>query len=285
MRPFSIQGAGHYCANFHHISTVSQESLEDFNLRRLSGIGVINEGTTLFDEYRACALRDTERYLFLSASHYRRALDLMIPSSSHWAHVTLYYGTWFAAHALLGLFGCYVLHKTVVDVGQSSPGNQSLERRRIGNSVNQYYLNERGSHRQFWEAFYNTTPRINPFVDSQLAHHLLPILNDRMWLIDQRNRINYKAIDTMQFSGDFVNNYSARSFPNSLPSDLYMQYSVCEGLLMIGLSMASQFNLDTDAFDKGENRTSLFHAVRRNVYWPKIPLLVGNTQGRRLFGV
>ena len=153
MRVFSILGAGHYCGNFQHISSVPQESLEDFNKRRLNSTRFIVEGTALFDEYRACALRDIERCLFLSSSHYRRALDLMIPSSSHWAHVTLYYGSWFAAHAILGMFGCQVLHNHVVEVEQSTPGSQRLNRIRIGTGQNQFSLKEKGSHRQFWEVF------------------------------------------------------------------------------------------------------------------------------------
>ena len=100
MRIFTIDGAGHYCGQFErNVGTVNQ-TLEEFKKTRLEGRNRINEGTALFDEYRACALRDADRCLLLAASHYRRALDLMVPSSSHWAHVTLYYGTWFAAHAL-----------------------------------------------------------------------------------------------------------------------------------------------------------------------------------------
>ena len=284
MRVFSKEGAVYHCANFPLVSNVQQESLEDFNWRRLRGVRYIDEGTALFDEYRACALRDTERYLFLSASHYRRALGLMIPSSSHWAHVTLYYGTWFAAHALLGLFGCYVLHKAIIEVDQSSPGSQKLERKRIGNRLNEFYLNERGSHRQFWEAFYTTAPRISPSVDPQHSHHLLPLLNDQMWLINQRNKINYRVIDSMDFSRDFERGFSTRHFPIGLPGDLYMQYTVCEGLMMIGFSIASEFQLETDALAVNGRNGSLIDSVRRSVFWPKVPRLVNKTQGQQAFG-
>ena len=141
---FSIQGAQHYCDQFQPVANIAQESLEDFDRRQAQTLRYIREGTSLFEEYRACALRDTERNLFLAASHYRRALDLMVPSSSHWAHVTLYYGSWFAAHSLLGMFGCQVLSNHVIEVAQSSPGDQRLLRLRIGKGQNRFSFTRTG---------------------------------------------------------------------------------------------------------------------------------------------
>ena len=102
MRLFSVSGARHFCGSFQPIPGAAAQSFTEFHRKYLATPQLITEGQPLFDEYRSSALRDVERSIFLAASHYRRALDLMIPSSSHWAHVTLYYGAWFAARALLG---------------------------------------------------------------------------------------------------------------------------------------------------------------------------------------
>ena len=285
MRSFTFQGASHYCRNFRPISNVSRDSLEDFNNRIPNNVRSIDEGTARFDEYRACALRDAERCLFLSSSHYRRALDLMIPSSSHWAQVTLYYGSWFAAHAILGMFGCRVFYKHVVEVDQSNPGSQKLTRQRIGNAQNQYRFTNRGSHKRFWEAFYATTPRFRHLADQKYAHLLSPIKSDAMWLINQRNRFNYNMPESINLRNSFVSSFSKRSFPNSLPGELNTQYSVCEGLLMIGLSFVSQFDLITDALNTKGSSTSILETVKRNVYWPVTPRLVGHTLGQQVFDI
>lgn len=285
MRVFSIQGAQHYCDQFQPVANMAQESLENFNRSQAQALRSIREGTALFDEYRACALRDTERYLFLAASHYRRALDLMVPSSSHWAHVTLYYGSWFAAHALLGMFGCHVLSNHVIEVDQSSPGNQHLVRLKISNGPNQFYFTRKGSHQRFWEAFYGTTRHIVRFANSQYTQYLSPISNDAMWLIDRRNRINYTVADIIALRDSFVASFSQTVFPGSLPGELNTQYSVCEGLLFLCYSFAQQFNLSTDALDSLAPQGTLRDKVKQHVYDPATPDLVNKTTGQPIFGI
>ena len=285
MNVFSIRGAAYYCQNFQPVGNVLKESVEDFNRRQARNLRFLNEGSTLFEEYRACVLRDAERCLFLAASHYRRALDLMVPSSSHWALVTLYYGAWFAARALLGMFGCQVLSNHVIEVGQSTPGNQILERRGIGKGVNTFTFSRNGSHQRFWEAFYATVPHIVQFSDPQYAHLLAPILSDEMWLIDQRNRINYKSFDSIDFRDSFEASFSEQLFPSSLPGELNSQYSVCEGLLFISERFASDLLLATDALDTMNSNTSFRDTVRLHVYRPDVPNLVDQTVGHQAFGV
>ena len=82
----------------------------------------LTEGTPEFDEFRDCALRHAERHLLLAASLYRRALDLMIPSSAPWAHVTLYYGAFHAAQSFLAMFGGWCDGKRYVEVTRSAQG-------------------------------------------------------------------------------------------------------------------------------------------------------------------
>jgi len=283
MRVFSIPGAMHFCGNFQAISHINRQSIEDINQQQSGNISRITEGNNLFDEYRASALRDTERNLFLAAVHYRRALELMTPSSSHWAHVTLYYGTWFAAHSLLGLFGCHVLRNHVIEVERSAPGSQCLIRRKIGNGQNQFSFVSRGSHQRFWEAFYDTVPHISRFADAQYAPTLAPVSNDKMWLIDQRNRINYRAVDGISLLDSFTNVFSQQSFPTSLPGELNTQYSICEGFLLVTYSFALQFGLTTDSLNSLGPQLAFKDKVRHHVYNADIPNVVSSTRGDQVF--
>ena len=283
MQAFSFLGALHYCKGFQALPQVAHQSLSDFNDSQLQGIRQINEGTSLYDEYRDCALRDAERSLFMAVSHYRRALDLMIPSSSHWAHVTLYYGSLFAAQAILGMFGCQLFSNHVVEVNQSSPGQQSLRRVHIGNKPNQYALSRNGSHRRFWEVFYSTMRHIAPFVEPRYSHLLTPISSNEMWLIEQRNRINYKLAEAIAFGDAFATNFSAKSFPSSLPAELNTQYQICEGFVFICNSLASQLGLLTDALDSLGPQSTLKDGVRQHIYNTFAPSLVAETRGRDVF--
>ena len=125
MRAFNQPGAAHYCSSYANISGDSEGSLEAFRDKHFpKSVGTIKEGTPDFDAFRACSLRDVERDLFLAASHYRRLLDNLVPSASHWALVTAYYGSWYSSRAILGLFGCSIFKDGIVDVSRSSPGSQ-----------------------------------------------------------------------------------------------------------------------------------------------------------------
>ena len=197
MTPFSVTGASHYCGSFVAKSGDAEKSIEEFRQQRLSPPNPIIEGTSLYDDYRACALRDAERSLFFAASQYRRCIDLMLVSSSPWAQVTLYYGAWFAAQAILRMFGCAVLRNHVIHVSRSTPGSQELRVQKVGTGQNHYHVSLTTSHARFWEAFYNMTPKISNFADAAFSAALMPVSNSKTWLIDQRNKVNY------QYFGEF----------------------------------------------------------------------------------
>lgn len=284
MRTFSIAGASHYCVSFEPRSGVAEQSLEDFKQSRLRERRLIAEGTELFNEYRACALRDAERSLFLSASHYRRGLDLMIPSSSHWAQVTLYYGAWFAARALLGMFGCEVLSNHVIHVNRSSPGNQELYVQRIGAGKNHYYVTQKGSHKRFWEIFYGTVSSIKRFVDNEFTPALSPVSSSSVWLIEQRNKVNYNTVESINSSRSLSMAFSEDTFPSCLPGELHTQYRICEGILGASCSFAMKFGLATDALDILGPSTPFRERILGLVYDPVVPDLVATTRKKELFG-
>ena len=285
MRVFSIAGAQHYCQHFQHGAAPQNRTLDDFVRRRGARLRTFTEGSLDFEEYRTLALRNVERDVFLAASHLRRSLDLMVHSAGHWAHVTLYYGAFYAARALLGMFGCRVFGDSIVEVERSQAGAQRLVKRAINRGANPYTLNRRGSHERFWEAFYNAARSIRPLTHPSLTTFLTPIFNDAAWLIKQRNMINYLAEDSLDTCATFLSIFDDKDVPNSLPGTTNTQYQVSQGLLTVALDFSDRLALVTDALDVYGVQGSLQEKVKRFVYEISVPTLVAQTDGHRLFGI
>ena len=286
MRPFTIQGATYYCSSFQPRPGDAERSLDEFSLTHLGGVRSITEGSKLFQDFCACTLRETERNLFLAVSHFRRALDLMIPGAVHWAYVTLYYGTWYAAHSLLGILGCSVLNKRVIHVGRSTPGNQEFRIQKIGNGQGQYYVTQSGSHRTFWELFYKTAPSVRYWLtDPTASVALAPVANNNNWLIDQRNQINYNSETGIRLSGEFEKTFAECDFPHCLPGALNTQFGICEGLIAASFSLASRFGLGTDALDVLDSPVPIRQKIKNTIYSSKLPNLVNKTRYQEIFAI
>ena len=279
MRLFGITEARHYCSSFTGTPGYAGKSIESFQQHRLGKQSrIIREGTQLFSEYRDCSLRDVERCLLFAASHYRRCLDLMIPSASPWALVTVYYGIWYASRALLGMFGCTIVRNLVIDVQKSSPGQQELRLRRIGNYQGQQQTTYKGSHRIFWDLFYTAVISLRTMVAPKFAAALSPVKGDPVWLIEQRNEVNYDSWIALGFIQHFGSSFSKHRFPGSLPGSLVTQFSILELLLELTYSYASQFNVQTDALIRIGQYGSLRDKVSELVYKEKAPGLVRKTK-------
>ncbi|MFC1914881.1 hypothetical protein ACFLWK_01345 [Chloroflexota bacterium] len=216
--------------------------------------------------------------MFFSASHYRRALDLMISSASPWAHVTLYYGSWHVAHALLGLFGCTILNKYVIDVERGLPGGQILRIRRIGGSPSQVNTTYSGSHQKFWDLFYQAFRTTKTAFPSVFQSALSPISGDRVWQIDRRNDINYESFSSIKLAQDFERGFSCNSFPSCLPGAMNAQYKVLELLLEMSFHYAQDFGIDTDTLDILRAPSPLRKKVRELIYNEKPLGLVKKTR-------
>lgn len=240
MNLFGIAEAQYYCNSFARTTGVSSGSLRQHVTVSLPGVTSLREGTPAFNVYRDCALRDVDRLLFLGVSHYRRALDLMIASSAPWAYVTLYYGSYYVASALLGLFGGFIKGRTIIDVAVNAPGKQEL---RISRNATPAKL---GSHQAFWDVFYASIPPLHPWVDPALAFALQPIAGSATWQIDNRNLINYDTYESCQLIGQFQVAFRGSTFPTSLPGVLNTQFRVFDGLLQITCALVRQFNFRTD---------------------------------------
>lgn len=258
--------------------------IEAFRASRLVSGTLVSEGTSLFDEYRACSMREVERSLLLSTTHYRRFLDALVCSSAPWAQVTAYYGTWYATRALLGMFGCTIFKKYVVDVSRSVPSHQQLRVRRIGGSPGQQSSTYSGSHRIYWDLFYQAVVTLPPYVPAHLAPALTPIAGDPVWPIDRRNSVNYDTLAAIRLAKDFERTFVASGFPSALPGSLGTQYALLDAMLELAMRFAKQFNLGTDALAGLGPNGNLVAKLRALVYGSRAPSLITRTKKSVLLG-
>lgn len=272
MNIFGVPQARYFCNNFQRTAGDPTGSLSDFVSVNLKGVVSLKEGTQEFNGYRDCALREAERCLFFAISNYRRALDLMMPGASSWAHVTLYYGSYFAARALVGIFGGWIGNKMVVEVAASQPGSQQL----IINRKPQTTYG--GSHERFWDLFYGAIASLVPWVDPKVRFAITPVSNNVTWQSENRNHVNYDSFRACQLAASFQTNFNPAKFPASLPGCLSTQFSISEGLLLITTRFVRQFGLMTDALDillqAGTRKTRL----ERLVFRGRAPSLVHRTK-------
>jgi hypothetical protein len=168
----------------------------------------------------------------------------MVSSAASWAHVTIYYGSFFAASALLRMFGaCVGDFGTLVEVSASSPGTQQLSVRRKVPSTH------KGSHERFWDLFYSAASSLIPWVDPALRLGIIPVSSNPIWQIQTRNKINYDTYEAFQLMNSFHAGFSKRQFRKTLPGVLNTQFAVFEAKLLITCDFVKQFGLITDALD------------------------------------
>jgi hypothetical protein len=291
MRLFSLPEATHFCQNFTNEHGDPERSLSFYVNQHLAATAVIlSQNTPSFTRYRACLLRDAERNLFLCASQYRRFLDLTIPSSSHWAFVTLYYSSWYAAQALLSMLGGGVFSERfrgrtrgfVVDVSNGAPNRQELRKRLVGNGQGEEPVQAFGSHRQFWEIFYNSMRPFIALVPAHLTVGITPVNGNPLWQITNRNEVNYKALEALSLIENFDSQFAASTFPTSLPGIINTQFGVVEALTELAFNFAGQIGLRTDALNYFGNFSVTQH-VRQLIYKPKASGLVKRTRKEHIF--
>ena len=241
MRLFDITEARYFCRPLPaHAPGVGQSLAAFHNSLRTTRL---TEGTTYFEVHRVSLLNAVERWILFGVADYRRALDMFIPSNAPWAHVTLYYSSFFAANAILGMFGAWVHFERLVDVDQGTTNSQILRITRRVHSPSGY----KGSHRVFWDLFYEGCNTISPWVPSELQATTAPVNNDRIWQITARNEVNYdmsSAFDGAMFLESSFNPKRLRS----LHGPLGQQLDVTEGMLKLALYFANHFGVSSFAY-------------------------------------
>ena len=246
MRLFDQPQANYFCAPAPEtIATVSSQSLPTFHSSLGSSTRLV-EGTMPFQVHQVNLLNSVERWLLYSLGHYRRAVDMMVPASAPWAQVTLYYGSFFAANAILGLFGGWIGHTRsgpiVVDVERGASGTQVLKIHRRLKSPS----NARGSHRTFWDFFYDSAPAVSAWAPPDLAQALTPVNGDYAWQIGERNSVNYDMVDAWNATTLFHSTFKPARF-NSLRGPLQLQLDGTERMIRLALHFASHAGLSGEA--------------------------------------
>src|ERR1044072_909242 len=167
MRLFDLPQAKHFCAPAQPAAGPGQ-SLATFHAALSKGVTVMTEGTMYFQVHRENLLRSVERWLVFGVGHYRRSLDMLVPVSVPWAQVTLYYSSFYAANAVLGMFGGWIGNTQtgvrLVDVEHGTIGSQALRihKKLVGPS------GATGSHRVFWDIFYDSAAAISAWAPANL---------------------------------------------------------------------------------------------------------------------
>jgi hypothetical protein len=273
---FGVDEARHYCGTFKVSGGAAGGSLDAYVKAAFTATKILREGTAEFDQYRDCSLRDVERRLFMAVSHYRRSLDLMTPGAAWWAHVTLYYGSFFAASALLGMFGARVIKSARIEVKSSAPGAQELAV--LPGSGSTYS----GVHQRFWDLFYSSVLALVPLVEPAMRIGLTPVTNSATWLSERRNLINYDPHSAIDIAGQFQTGFDKRQFPVSLPGAVGTQFTVFETLLLVAMDFARDFGLATDALHALNPTGTRRLKLRRLVFEDRAPGLVRRIRRTRV---
>jgi hypothetical protein len=266
--------AQHFCAGFVRART-AQQSFRSW-ARTLSAGTKFSEGGARFDTMRDMSLCEVERLLLLSSSHYRRAHDGFAEVSSAWSYVTLYYGSFFAARALLGLFGVWLTdRKKVLMVQRTNPGQQQFECRSYSSPTGS------GSHAQFWELYYGEMTALSAYLSVDDRFAVTSPVADFDWQSQERNRVNYDSFEAIDLANQFRLGFTSTGFPASLPGTLNTQYKYLETVLRVAGNYAHMFGLNTDALDTLCNLPDRRQRVRQLVLIQR-PRALGNRAKKKI---
>lgn len=267
MTILDVAGARHFCARFGRRPGSAEQSIRAFVSSTVGSTSSIPEGSSLYEDYRDCLLRDAERNLFLAASLYRRALDLMTVGACSWCHVTLYYASYFASSGLMQMFGAWAdPPHMLIEVVAATPGSQTfaVRRRHHLKTLTTYT----GSHRIFWDLYYKAWIPLVSWVPPQLQAGITPVSSDPMWQIFHRNEVNYDSFVALELAAGFQRSFRPSGMPHCLPGTLSTQFQVSRATVELAFLVAKDLRLRTDAFT-----TLGTHGRRRDV----IRTLVYNT--------
>lgn len=200
-----------------------------------------------FPVLRSYFARDANRYLLLGTNNLWRAADMLAAASAPWAHVSLYYSTFFFASASLLMLGAHTDGGAFLfDVATSAPGSQSLEVRRRTKKVP--VVPGGGPHRSFWKLFYKATPTLHPLLTPALQAVIQPVSGDEEWQIARRNEINYEADKAVEVMEDFLNSFrpkkvNPKNLQASLTGPLATQFGLAVGMAELAFFVATSVSL------------------------------------------
>lgn len=253
MRALSTVGAKHFTAGFSSAVAPRMSTLTYVTGGRAPSLFV--EGTQAFGELRSALLRDADRYIFLAGSNFVRSIDVLRPSSSAWSVVGLYYASWYAAHAILGMLGCWVSRPDLwIDVVNTNPGTQelALHRRR--------YVARLGSHQVFWQAYYSAVGPLANVLSPAAARALRPMSSNRQWFIQLRNKVNYQPDEALALMARFERSHGTAPIPQCFPGQLNSAHQMARNFLVALRELSLFTSLGTDVFSGSVDRKSAVQA-------------------------
>ena len=244
MQLFDVPQATHFCAPLSaHLPGVGQ-SLVSLHDNLSPHVTRLSEGTPHFSAHRVSILNAVERWILFGIADYRRALDMLIPSNAPWAHVTLYYSSFFAANAILGMFGAWIHLRRVIDVEQGTATFQILRINRQVKSPSGF----KGNHQIFWDFFYEGCAIITPWVPASLQSVIAPVNNDRAWQIKARNAVNYDTFVAFDSAKLFDSTFKPKKL-RSVSGSLGQQLEVTEGMLRLAVYFANHLGVSSFPFE------------------------------------
>jgi hypothetical protein len=277
MTIYGIPEATYFCSGYRGTPGNAAGSFTNFTTGLTTG-QAFTEGSSDFDTFRDCSLRESERLLFLAMAHYRRSFSLLSVSTASWAQVTMYYSAFYSAKSLLGMFGGWFLKgKKIIDVAKSAPGKQELI---VGKSASTY----RGSHQVFWDHFYANIAALDPWIEPPLRFAIAPVNGDVTWQIDRRNEVNYDSFTACDLMKNFQVSFRKTRVTSSLPGVLNTQFQVMEALLRLAAGQARKFRLATDALSAFSPKGDRRQKVRALIINEALPSLDRNIKRRILTG-
>jgi hypothetical protein len=273
MRLLDLPQAQHFCRPAPAVvATVGAQSLRNYHGSIPKSVTLIREGHIHFQVHQINLLASVDQWLLFATAHYRRAMDMLVPASAPWAQVTLYYASFFAANAILGMFGGWIgqTHNgmRVVDAEHGSPGNQELRIHRKLSSPN----GAAGSHRAFWDFFYDAAASISAWAPTSLASALSPVNGDFAWQIAERNDVNYDMYSAWAAAKLFHGTFRTSKL-KSLSGPLQLQFEASERLIKLALQFSVDVGLVTGALE-GCGQVGAVSHVRRRLGAQRPPQLV-----------
>jgi hypothetical protein len=228
---FDPNQARHFCALAAVPAAGQVQSLAHLHDALPRHVNRLQEGTANYEAHRASLLFAVERWLLFGITQYRRALDMFIPCGAPWAQVTLYYSSFYAANAILGMFGAWQKNALLVDVDNGVPTQQTLRINRRARSPSGYD----GSHRVFWDFFYEGCNHLSPWVPARMMTATQPVNNNRAWQSEERNLVNYDTLQAYEAAIRFQASFRPQRVRTTLSGPLLQQLVLSEGLLELAL--------------------------------------------------
>lgn len=251
MRLFDPAHALHYCSRPIASGGGILQSLRSLHQTTRSG-SLLAEGSARYDLHRANALAATERWLMYSACLYRRSIEMLVPALAPWAHVSLYYASYFSANAILAMHGAWVSsvrsRTIIVDVEAGAPGSQCL---RVTSGSGAMSPNgARGSHRIFWDHYYGSASVLTAWVPPKMASAFQPVNGTYHWQTDARNEANYDMHQAWESSKLMATAFNPARL-KSLSGPMAVQMEACEVLCRTAIHFAKAYKLDVGGLAGG----------------------------------